>query len=85
MKTRKRKFTLHDQGEVAAKRTGWIEACQTGLWLHLDGCEDAVSIDPCESIQVAIELLDGVLHVVVWADSSNEEPTHRISLQERTV
>lgn len=84
-------FVLGDQGSDAAGRIPMelsVEADNYGaiLFAKHDGLGPETGygtamMAPGRGGPVAVQYVDGELHLLVWADINKEEPTHSISLE----
>ena len=74
-------FQLRDTGEHGGGSvTGVIGHDCTGMLVKIDGYGDKCSKDG-QGAPILIELVDGQLRLIVWADINKEDPTHIISLE----
>jgi len=73
------KVTLKDHGDGDGTLNVTVKANEHGVEIYAEGYGDK-GTEPPHGTPVFLELKDGVLHVYVWSDINEEDPTHSISL-----
>jgi len=73
------KTTVRDQDTNEKHRLTFTNCNGCGVLLHVKGYGDKCS-DNGKGYPVMIEVYEGKLRVIIWADINEEEPTHTIEL-----
>ncbi len=75
----KHEFKISDQGEDEGFVTGEVEINGGGIAIRFDGYSTACTQDDIGE-PIWVELYDGKLRTLLWADINKEDPTHIIEL-----
>ena len=76
------KTQLHDQYDGSNKKVDTeLNFDRDGISVSFDGYEDMCG----NNALVDVEIWEGELRVVIWADPEQEDPTHIVSLEKCAI